>query len=91
LLGELIEPGREKIAWADVVAVLIAGKFRDVPDQATASGKGAERHRLPKATRRAAVGGRWQPSMTRKIAFEPLPASVLFALEWLTVKGFGLR
>jgi hypothetical protein len=27
LLGELIEPGREEIAWADVVAVLAVGKF----------------------------------------------------------------
>lgn len=27
LLGELIEPGREEIAWADVAAVLTVGKF----------------------------------------------------------------
>jgi len=27
LLGELIEPGREQIAWADVAAVLTVGKF----------------------------------------------------------------
>ena len=27
LLGELIEPGREQVAWADVAAVLTVGKF----------------------------------------------------------------
>ena len=56
------------------------------PNQATATGNGAERHSWPKATRRAAPGGRWQPSMTRQMPYEPLPASVLLAIS-LNVVG----
>ena len=48
-------------------------------DQATASVNGAERHSLSKATRRAPPAGGGNTLLTRQIAFEPLPASVLFA------------
>jgi hypothetical protein len=52
----------------------------NVSDQATASVNGTERHSLSKTTRRAPPAGGGNTLLTRQIAFEPLPASVLFAL-----------